>query len=198
MIRDFRYAALALLRSPVFTLTATVALGLVIGANAAIFGLVDALWLRPPGVRDSSSLVRVFATTSTEQEAAWSFPEFQDIQNGARAFDGVVARGRRGAMLASAEGTPELVLVNVVSANFFTTLGVSALHGRVFADADERNAAVTAVLGHAFWQARFGGDPAVVGRTIALGRAGSIPVTVLGVLPPAFRDLDAGADRDIW
>ena len=197
MIRDVRHAALALLRSPVFTLTATLALGLAIGANAAIFGLVDALWLRPPGVRNPSALVRVFATTSTEQEAPWSFPEFQDIQSG-RAFDGVVARGRRGAMLAPAHGTPELVLVNVVSANFFTTLGVSALHGRVFADADERPAAVTAVLGHAFWQTRFGGDPSIVGRTIALGRAGSIPVTVLGVLPPTFRDLDAAADRDVW
>ena len=198
MTRDLRYAATALLRSPMFTVTATLALGLAIGANAAIFGLVDALWFRPPGVRSPSSLVRVFATSSTERQGAWSFPEFVDIRDGVGAFDGVVARGRRGAMLASADGTPELVLVNVVSANFFTTLGVNALHGRVFTDADPSTAGATAVLGHAFWQTRFGGDPSIAGRTIPLGRAGSIPVTVLGVLPPTFRDLDAGTDRDIW
>jgi membrane associated rhomboid family serine protease len=69
MIRDLRYAGLTLLRSPIFTLTATLALALAIGANAAIFGLVDALWFRPPGVHDASSLVRVFATTSSEHES---------------------------------------------------------------------------------------------------------------------------------
>ena len=199
MIRDLRYAGLTLLRSPIFTLTATVALALAIGANAAIFGLVDALWFRPPGVHDASSLVRVFATTSSEHEASWSFPEFLDIRDGVSAFDGgVVARGRRGATLAAANGTPELVLVNVVSSNFFSTLGVKALHGRVFTDADERDSAATVVLGHAFWELRFGSDPSIVGRTISLGRGGSIPVTIVGVLPPAFRDLDAAADRDIW
>ena len=198
MTRDLRYAARALLRSPLFTCTATLALALAIGANAAIFGLVDALWFRPPGVRSPSALVRVFATTSTDRQASWSFPEYIEIRDGVTAFDGVVARGRRGAMLASASGTPELVLVNVVSPNFFTTLGVNALHGRVFTDADQRQASATAVLGHAFWQTRFGGDPSIVGRTIPLGRGGSIPVTVLGVLPPAFRELDAAADRDVW
>lgn len=198
MTRDLRYAARALVRSPLFTSMVTLALALAIGANAAIFGLVDALWFRPPGVRNPSTLVRVFATTSTERQASWSFPEYLEIRDGVTSFDGVVARGRRGAMLASATGTPELVLVNVVSPNFFTTLGVTALHGRVFTEADQRNPSATTVLGHAFWQTRFGGDPSIVGRTIPLGRAGSIPVTVLGVLPPAFRELDAAADRDVW
>jgi predicted permease len=198
MTRDFRDAARALLRTPLFTCTATLALALAIGANAAIFGLVDALWFRPAGVRNPSTLVRVFATTSTEPKASWSFPEYIEIRDGVRTFDGVVARGRRGAMLPSADGSPELVLVNVVSANFFTALGVNALHGRIFTEADQRTPAATAVLGHAFWQTRFGADPSLVGRTIPLGRAGSIPVTVLGVLPPAFRELDAAVDRDVW
>ena len=199
MTRDLRYAARALRRSPLFTATAALALALAIGANAAIFGLVDALWFRPPGVRNPSTLVRVLATTPTERQASWSYPEYIEIRDGVTAFEGVVARGRRGAMLASASGTPELILVNVVSPDFFTTLGVSATHGRVFTEADQRSAAATAVLGHAFWQTRFGADPSIVGRTIPLGRgAGSIPVTVLGVLPPAFRELDAAADRDAW
>ena len=198
MTRDLRYAARTLFRNKLFTAMATLALGLAMGANAAIFGLIDGLWFRPPGVQDPGRLVRVFATTQTEADAIWSFPEYASLRDHVPAFEGVVARGRRGALLAIPDRSPELVLVNVVSTNFFTVLGVRALHGRVFTDDDVRNAEATVVLGYSFWHSRFGGDPSIVGRTIPIGRSGTLPVTVLGVLPPEFRDLEPAADRDLW
>jgi predicted permease len=115
-------------------------------------------------------------------------------------FESVVARGRRGAVLPAADGSPELVLVNVVSLNFFTALGVTAAQGRLFAPGDDAllEAQPGVVLGQAFWQRRFGGDPSIVGSTVRLGRGEPVGVTVLGVLPPTFRDLDAAADRHVW
>jgi predicted permease len=200
MWRDFRHAVRALRTSALFTGAAVLALGLAIGANAAIFGLVDALWFRPPGVRDAGALVRIFATTETDQTGLWSFPEYRDIRDKTGAFDGVIARGRRGAVLPAADGAEQLVLVNVVSTNFFTTLGVQAQHGRLFTPADESSLEATPgiILGHAFWRERFGGDRSVVGRRLNIGRGGSLAVVVLGVLPETFRDLDAAADRDLW
>jgi predicted permease len=200
MWRDVRYAAQALVRAPAFTLTATLALGLAIGANATIFGLVDALWFRPPGVGNPARLVRIFSTTTTEREGLWSYPEYLDLRDKTSGFDGVVARGRRGAILLGPGGREELTLVNVVTLDFFTALGVTAAHGRLFApgDASLLESAPGVVLGHAFWRSRFGADPAIVGRTIDLARGGPVPVVVLGVLPQSFRDLDAAADRDLW
>lgn len=196
MGRDFKYAVQALWRTRVFTVSATLALGLAIGANATIFGLIDGLWLRPPGIPRSGELTRVFATTATIDTGTWSYPEYEEIAK-ASAFSGVVAKGGRGATLHDEAGAgPDLVLVNVVSLNFFSVLEVQPLHGRLFAPGDDEQPGV--VLGHAFWQRRFAGDPSVVGRTIDLGRGGEVPVTVLAVLPRTFRDLDPAGDRDLW
>lgn len=200
MWRDLKHAAHSLRRSGVFTVSATVALGLAIGANAAIFGLVDGLWLRPPGVPRPSELVRVLATTSTGTSGVWSFPEYLDFERRVGSFSGVVARGSRGALLDDGGEAPELLLANVVSTNFFSALGVAAAHGRLFAMGDDAalEAQPGVVLGHACWRRRFGADPSIVGRSISLGRTGEIPVIVLGVLPATFRDLDAAGDRDLW
>ena len=198
MWRDIRHAVRALAHAPGFTITAALALALAIGANGAIFGLVDALWLRPPGVRDPGTLVRVFATTDTETDAAWSWPEIGDIA-GLSAFEQVAARGRRGAVLTARDGSQDLVLVNVVTPNFFEMLGVRPAAGRLFLPSDGGvTGTAGAVLGHAFWQSRFGADPSIVGRTLPLGRGEAAAVTVLGILPPTFRDLEAAADRDVW
>lgn len=200
MWRDVRYAIQGLWRSPVFTLSATLALGLAIGANATIFGLVDAMWLRPPGVAQPGNLVRVFSTTSTQRDGYWSYPEYLTLRDESSSFSGVIAKGPRGTTMAAADGTPDLLFVNVVSMNFFTALGITPGAGRLFAPGDEasleREPGV--VLGHAFWRRRFGADPAIVGQTIRLSRGGPVAVTVLGVLPETFRDLDAAGDRDLW
>jgi predicted permease len=201
MWRDIRFAVHSLARSPIFTLAAVVGLGVAIGANATIFGLVDGLWFRPPGVRVPATLVRVFATTQSEDTGLWSWPEYETLRDTVSSFDGAVARGRRGAVMPAEDGSPELLLVNVVSSNFFSVLGVSPAHGRLFAPADDgaMEGQPGIVLGHAFWKRRFGGDPSVVGTTVNLDRGQRpLAVTILGVLPDSFRDLDAAADRDLW
>ncbi len=197
MWRDIRYAARSLRRSPTFTLSAVLALGLAIGANGAIFSLVDGLWFRPPGIRNPGALVRIFSTTTASPSGLWSFPEYTALRDQTSAFDGVIARGGRGALLMGKDGASELLLVNVVSLNFFTTLGVAPAYGRLFAVGDEAALARAPgiVLGHAFWQRHFAGDPAIVGSTISLSGKS---VIVLAVLPASFREIEADADRDLW
>jgi putative ABC transport system permease protein len=197
MWRDLRYAISGLWRSPGFTVAAVAALGLAIGANATIFGLVDALWFRPPGISQPSRLVWIFSTTGQETSGLWSYPEYEMLRDRTTSFSGVVARGRRGAALRAADGASDLLLVNVVSPNFFTVLGVRPAAGRLFAPGDDPSRPVV-VLSHALWRGRFGADPAIVGRTISLMRGEPVPVTVAAVLPASFRDLDAAADRDLW
>ena len=200
MWRDLRYALRSLRGTPTFTLAVILALALAIGANAAIFSLVDGLWFRPPGVRDPGTIVRVFSTTPASSDGTWSFPEYATLRDGSSSFDGVIARGRRGTVKVGADGQSELLLVNVVSVNFFTTLGLAAEQGRLFAPGDEaaleRQPGV--VLGHAFWEREFGADPNVIGTTVRLGAGARVSATVLGVLPATFRDLEADADRDLW
>lgn len=198
MLRDLRLAARSLWRSPTFTLTATLALGLAIGANAAIFSLVDGLWFRPPGVRDPGSLVRIMSTTAETREGLWSFDEYESLRDATSSLSGVAAIGRRGALVPSPAGRPELALANVVSLDFFPMLGVEAAHGRLFGpgDAFALEGEPGVVLGHEYWRRRFGGTPSVVGTTLRLG--GDVPVTVIGVLPDSFRELDAAIDRDLW
>ena len=196
MWRDMRNAVRALGHAPSFTISAVLALALAVGANGAIFGLVDALWLRPPGIRDPATLVRVFATTSTDTEGAWSWREYEDIAGKVEAFDQVAVRGRRGTVLTADDGSQELLLVNVVSVNFFAMAGITPQFGRLYQVAESGESGV--VLGHGFWMSRFGGDPAVIGRRLQLGRRVTQSVPIVGVLPPDFRELDAAADRDLW
>jgi putative ABC transport system permease protein len=198
---DIRYAVRGLLRAPVFTVVASISLALAIGANATIFSLIDGIWFRPPGVNDPGSVVRVFSTTPDTQTGAFSFPEYRELRDHAKSLSSVVAVGRRGALLKSADGSSELLLVNVVSTNFFQALGVKAGVGRLFAPGEESalDEHPAVVLGYAFWQRHFGGDPSIVGRTLTLMRGDKpMPVWVCGVLPQTFRDLDAASDRDLW
>ncbi|HSG01789.1 MAG TPA: ABC transporter permease, partial [Vicinamibacterales bacterium] len=199
MWRDVRDALRGLQRTPAFTVAAVAALGIAIGANATIFSLLDGLWLRPPGIARPGNFVRIFQTTQTSSTGAWSFPEFEALQERAGSV-AVVAVGRRGALMADRSGGVELLLANVVSFDFFTVLGVQPEAGRLFSPADRTtsDAEPFIVLGHGFWQRRFGGDPAIVGTRVMLGTSPGTPVTVLGVLPPSFRELDPDADRDLW
>src|SRR4029079_3249731 len=165
MWRDLRHAAAGVWRSPLFTLTAVAALGLAIGANATIFSLVDGLWFRPPGVRDPGRLVWIYSTDATDKNGPWSYAEYEARRDGARSFSAVLARGRRGTTMVGPDGTSELLLVNVVTTNFFQALGIEPAAGRLFAPGDEASLErdPVIVLGHSFWRRRFGGDASIVG-----------------------------------
>ncbi len=197
MLRDFRFAFRVLTARPAFTLVATLSLALGIGANSAIFSLVDAFWFRPFDVPRSGEIVRLFSTTDQEPEGSLSYPEFLELQKQARTLREVVAVGGRGLTLVEGD-SQELISLNLVSPNFFTALGIRPALGRLFSPSDGTDGAVTVVLGHSFWERHFGGDPAIVGKPIRVQRATALSVTVIGVLPAGFRDVETGADRDLW
>lgn len=201
MLRDLRFAARTLRNSPGFTVAVAAGLSLALGSTAAIFSLVDGLWLRPLAVPDPGRIAWVFQTTPAETAGTWSYPEYEALRTRLSSFSSLAARGRRGVTTTDAEGRAELVLVNAVTSNFFAAVGVTPLHGRLFSPGDDPwlDATPAVVLGHAYWQRRFGGNAGAIGRTIDLGRgAGRVPATIVGVLPASFRELTPDADRDLW
>ena len=207
-LRDFRYALRQLLRAPAFAITAVLTLALGIGASSAIFCLIDGLWLRPLHVPHPGELVRVFAVTqqapSAEQgvDTYFSYPEYQSIAARTTALKNTVALGRRGSMMVRPDGTAALLLTNVVSSNFFEALGVHPLLGRIYtsADAAQLRTHPGVLLGYSFWQREFSGNPRIVGRQLPIlrGKDHRTLVQVWGVLPPSFREIDNGLDRDLW
>ncbi len=202
LVHDIRFALRQLLRAPSFTITAVMTLALGIGASSAIFCLMDAYWLHPMRVPHPGEVVRVFATTPQNPEGLFTYPEYQAIAQRATALKGVVALGRRGAMMPRNDGTSALLLANVVSSNFFESMGVKPELGRVFtpADAAQMRTHPGVLLGYGFWKREFGGDPKIIGRQIALlrGKDHRSLVDVWGVLPADFREIDNQMDRDLW
>lgn len=186
MLRNIRSGFRGLALQPAATAAAILTLGLAIGAQATILSVVDGLWFRPPGVPAASRLLRV--------QGDWSYPELIDLQRTVTSSQ-LVVRGGRGTLVEDPSGTPALALVNVVSDDFFQALGASAAYGRLLAAPET---APVVVLGHNYWQTRFGSDPAVIGRTLRLGAKGEVAVTIQGVLAASFRDLEAAHDRDVW
>ena len=199
MFRDLRFAFRVLASRPGFTLVAALSLALGIGANSAIFGLIDGLGFRPLQVPKSGEIVRVFSVTDQNREGYWSYPEFLDFQGQSRQLGEVVAKGGRGATLVQGD-TRQLLNLYLVSSNFFTALGVKPLLGRTFTPHDNSDASRPpgVMLGNSCWQRYFGSDPDIVGKQIRIQRTHDVLVTVIGVLPQTFRDTDAGSDRDLW
>ncbi len=208
MASDMRYAIRQLRRAPGFAATAIFTLALGIGASSAIFCLIDGLWLHPLHVPHPSELVRIFATTrqvSSAEEGVdtyFTYSDYQTLAERTTALKSVVALGRRGSMMQRSDGTAALLLTNVVSVNFFEGLGVHPILGRIFtpSDAAQLRTHPGVLLGYGFWQREFGGDPNIVGRQISImrGEHHRTPVEIWGVLPPTFREIDNGMDRDLW
>jgi predicted permease len=192
MIQDFRVAVRLLFKNPAFTLVAALSLALGIGANSAIFSLLDGLYLRPLAVPDSGRIMRVFFSSPEDSHGLMSYPEYRDLRAAVTGFDGLAACMGRGATYEQ-DGVRRMLLVNVVSPDFFQVLDVQPHQGRFFTPADEGTPLV--VLGYEAWQRLFGGDPGIVGRAIRLTGAS---VTIAGVLPRQFRDIRVAGDRDIW
>jgi len=198
-LRDFRIAFRVLGARPLFTLVAALSLALGIGANSAIFGLVDTFWLRPLSVPDSGRIARVFSVTEQNSTGLFSYPEYRDLQKQSTALQDLVAIGGRGATLI--EGTNrELHNLNLVSPNFFSAMGIKPALGRLFTPQDEADpaSALYVVLGNSLWEHHYGGDPNIVGKKIRIHRANDVLCTVIGVLPTTFRGIENGGDRDLW
>jgi len=187
--QDLRYAVRTLMRRPLFAFLAIVTLALGIGANSAIFSVVNAVLLAPLPFRAPDRLVVVWASNPVLAKAVGlpdklpvSAGPFFDWKAQSRTLDLM-------SMVASDHGTftgrgePELLNLVNVSGDLFDLLGTPPLLGRTLLPADEAAAARVAVLSHRLWQRRFGGDPSVIGQSITLA---GLPVTVVGVMPEGF------------
>ena len=168
-LRDSRHGVRLLSKSPLFAAAAIVSLALGIGANTAIFSLIDAVMLRMMPVHE---------------------PERLEL----RSFDGGFARASMGRREAVFGREPEMVNAELVSGNYYSVLGVSAIAGRTFDEEVDQHPSAVAVISHAFWKRRFGMDPGVIGRSFRLNRT---LFTIVGVTPPEFYGVEVGEAPEV-
>ncbi len=190
---DLRFALRNLRRSPLFTFVAVASLALGIGANTAIFTLIDQLMLRVLPVRNPDQLVMIWSTGphmgSNRGARAMSYPMYEDYQKKAQAFSYVFCRYQTSTSI-TFNGQTERVDAELVSGNYFQALGVNPAAGRVFTpEQDDRvyEGHPSVVLGYPYWISRFAGDPNVVGRKIIVN---NYPMTIVGVSAAGFLGLD--------
>ena len=196
-LQDIRYAVRMLGRTPAFTLVAVLTLALGIGANTAIFTVVNALLLRPLPYATPERLVMVWQDMRARGGPAdeWASPgNFADWRNAKDLFENVAAIGGwRPTLTGTAE--PEPIPGEQVSHEYFSVLGIAPAHGRDFRSEDDvPNAPRVVMIGDSLWKRRFGGDPAVVGRVLSLSGE---PHEVIGVLPQGTRPV-VNATAEIW
>ncbi len=184
LAQDFRYSLRQLLRNPGFTLLAILTLGLGIGANSAIFSVVDSVLLRRLPFRDADRLVMVWLSHRADGTIdVTSYPNYMDWKR-QNAFSGISAFTTQGVNVTGDGEDPERIPAALVSSDFFSVLGEEPELGRTFEAREEQPGEDAVVLlSHGFWQRRFGADPRVLGRTL---RARGRTSTIVGVLPAGF------------
>jgi predicted permease len=215
--QDIRYGLRMLRKSPGFTVVAVLTLALGIGANTAIFSLIDGVMLRSLPVRDPSQLVilqwtarRHFingeyssfsdcgetAIGGASSGCSFALPIFERIREQTKAFSGVLACAGPAALDLSGNGPASIVRGEIVSGEYFSVLGVNAALGRTLGPGDDLpSASPVVVLSYAYWKSAFGGSPSVFGRTILLN---NVPFTIVGVAEPSFTNLSPGKMQDLW
>jgi predicted permease len=207
LIRDVRFGFRAMKRSPGLTLVAVLSLALGIGANTAMFSLLDALLLKSLPVEEPSKLVlfgagRWGGSQDALPDRSWelfSYPFYREISKQNAVYAGVTA-------IHSIEfsthggvdgGSPELLKADLVSGTFFSVLGVKPVLGRVLDEADDQTpgAGPVAVASYSWWKQRFGNNPSILGKTF---RFESTVYTIVGVAPPGFFGTSVGQAPDLW
>jgi predicted permease len=192
---DLRLAVRTLARRPAFSAVIVATLGLAIGANAAVFSLVDAILLRPLPVAAPERLVRIYAHFASGLDwSSISYPNYLDYQRANHVFTALAAEGNQAFLAGDGTGS-QLLIGALVSANYFPTLGVQPALGRAFEPADDRVASPVAVIGDGFWRRHFGADPRVLGRSVTLNGTG---FKVVGVAPAGFTGPNTGLVEEIW
>jgi len=182
---DLRYGARTLLRARGLTVVAAITLTIGIGANTAIFSIIDTVLLRPLPFRDANQLVALNETEAAPGHYPFTGPDFIDWKTQNKTFQDMTLFGWSGDMNLGGKGTPEHVSGLPAEANFFSLLGVAPLVGRTFEPGeDQPGKDQVTVLSYGLWQGHFAGDRGVIGRTIELdGKT----FTVVGVMPATFR-----------
>ncbi len=199
ILRDLRFAWRVLRNTPGFTVVAVVTLGLGIAASTTVFSWIDTVLLRPiTGVRSAHELVALEGIAPDGGRLGnCTHPDFRAFQQGLTVASGVVASHTSFFTIGSSDH-PGRALGEVVSANFFTVLGVKPFRGRLFLPEEDRDAPGAypiAVISHRLWTTQFGADPGIVGRAV---RINGHPLTIVGVTPPDFRGTFGGAAFDVW
>jgi predicted permease len=199
--KDVRHAVRIFLQNPGFAAVAILSLALGIGANTAIFTLIDTVLLRSLPVPEPERLV-VVARNPDNPETGFNYPDYEYIRDHNKSFSGVAAysAGWQAAMEApepGAHSAAQLVNATFASGNYFETLGVTPAVGRLLTRTDNQteDAHPSAALDYGFWQRRFGGDPRVVGRAITLNGS---PFTIVGVVRPGFTGTVVGSHPDVY
>ena len=204
MLQDLRYALRMLAKSPGFTIVAILTLALGIGANAAIFSVTDQVLLRLLPVRNPEELVVLHAPgpqpgrnwSDGDRGAAWSYPMYKDLRDRNQVFSGLLARFAIQASV-SGQGHTELANGELVTGNYFETLGVSPALGRVFNSQDETapGANPVVVLSYGYWERRFGRDSGILNKQLVVN---GTSLTVVGVVRPGFFGVQVGQTPDIF
>src|ERR1051326_2114764 len=191
--QDMRYAVRTLRASRGFALTAVMVVALGVGANTAVFSLVDHVLIRPLPFPDADRLVKVWETEPGYGHMELSPPNYRDWKGMSHSFEHLAAFTSMSHNLVG-QGEPERVEAQHATADLFPLLGAQPLLGRVFTTEEEAlGAPRTLVLGYGMWQAVFGGDPGVIGRSVLLDDQS---YTVIGVMPADFRFPDREAE--LW
>ncbi len=190
---DVKHALHLFIKSPGFTIAAVSALALGIGANTAIFTVVNAVLLKPLGYPDADRIMQILLTSPQGSGAGASIPKFQEWQKQTSIFKDVAAYDFAGPGFNITGDRPELIHGIHVSEGYFRVFGAPVMLGRTFTQQeDSPNGGHVVVLSYGLWQRRFGGNPKVVGQALSLGGE---PYTIVGVLG---RDFASDPEADIW
>jgi predicted permease len=219
MAQDVRYGLRMLVKNPGFTIVAVLTLALGIGANTAIFSLINGILMRGLPVQDSQHLVVLrwsahkapdihdqsgygdcgqgeLSRNGESFGCSLSMPFFKDVASQVSAFSGVAAFANAGQIDLSGNGTASVLRAQAVSGGFFPLLGVRAAAGRLLGPSDDSVSAQPAVvLNYGYWKRQFGGSPSAIDKTIRLN---NVPFTIIGVADPRFDGLSPGSVYDVW
>jgi len=195
LLNDLRYGAKVLWKSKGVTIVAVVSLAIGIGANSAIFSLVNSMLLRPRPVSQPEQLVEVFVSEGENPYHATSYPSYLELRDNNEVFTGLAAYGVEQLKLGG--DNVEQIWGEVVSGNYFDVLGVAAQKGRTFSAEEDlvpgRNPVT--VISHGLWQRRFNSDPEIVGKTVTINAQ---QLTVIGVAPPSYTGMIRGFAMEVW
>ena len=181
---EFRYALRQLLKSPWFSAVAIVGLGLGIGANVALFSVINSIFLRPLPYREPGRLVRLSSTNEAQNftRVGFSYPRYLEVQQRQQVFSDL-ALSAGNAFTLTGRGDPEQLIALHASGSLLPALGLQPSLGRNFSAGEDRpGGEAVALIDHRLWQERFNRDPSVLGQALILN---GVPYTIIGVLPEA-------------
>jgi macrolide transport system ATP-binding/permease protein len=199
--QDLRYAVRTLRRNPGFAAAGILSLALGIGANTAIFSLLNAVVFRLLPVADPQRLVQftntlpLWETGSSSQNSLYDYPQFERFQSDSKTLSGIFGGTGLGRINVGFRGSSGIAQGDAYSDNFFSVLEITPQYGRFFSVGEDRAGAPVAVISDRYWRNRFGADPSIIESAITVNQ---IPFTVIGITPPEFSGISVGSSPDIW